>query len=198
MATKFVFIRHGESSANASPDSRLQPGHNDDDVALTEKGRAQAKECRKGLMNKLQLNLKNVTVYTSPKLRAIQTSEILGFSNRHIIDARLKEQTFPIFPNRESREFHREKAKRLGKFKYRYPFPGCESGEDVAVRLSDFLKDVARSTHQNAAILIVCHEVVIRAAKFLLESSTNPAILDNTDIDNCEWVVFNAFLDSFA
>ena len=197
MATRLVFIRHGESSANACPDSRLQPGHDDDDVALTTKGRAEARECREGLVHKLQLDFENVSVYTSPKLRAIQTSEILGFSNRHIIDARLKEQAFPIFPNKESREFHRSEAKRLGKFHYRYPFPGGESGHDVAVRLSDFLKYLAL-IDKHDTILIICHEVVIRAAIFLLEPDTTPQVFDRVDIDNCEWVVFNVFLDTFA
>lgn len=62
----------------------MQAGHNDGDVALREEGRTQARNCRVGLTDKLQLNLEDVSVYTSSKLRARQLSEILGFSDQHI------------------------------------------------------------------------------------------------------------------
>ena len=193
MAATLIFLRHGQSSANAFPDSRLLPAYADDNIALTELGRAQAKDCRLRLIQEVHLDPENTTVYTSPKLRAIQTSEILGFSDRHKVDNRLAEQNIPKFSNEASRDFHRSEARRVGKFHYRYPLPGGESGEDVAVRLSSFLKDLAQNEQGNT-IFIICHEVVIRAAVFLLGSDASPRVFDDVDIDNCEWVVFNCNL----
>lgn len=91
MAPKLIFLRHGESSANASPEERLLPAYDDDQVPLTALGHEQAKSCRLLMTQQLQIDLKNIIVYTSPKLRAIQTAEILGVSDHHVIDARLKE-----------------------------------------------------------------------------------------------------------
>lgn len=144
------------------------------------------------MVQELQLDLESITVYTSPMLRAIQTSKVLGFSDRHIVDNRLAEQNIPKFPNAQSRDFHRNEARRLGKFTYRYPFPGGENGQDVADRLADFLKDLSHGDKTDfSTILMICHEVVIRAAIFLLGSDSGPRVFDDVDIDNCEWVVFD-------
>ena len=200
MHKQLVFVRHGESSANACPDSRLLKSYDDDHVALSETGCQQARECRRLMQKELHLHFdlpkqastSSIIVYTSPKLRAVQTSTILGLADRHIIDRRLAEHNIPNFADAASRDFYRKEAKRFGKYTYRYPHPGGESGEDVAVRLSAFLQDVATSTAaaQADVILIICHEVVIRAAFYLLGDNTGPKVFDEIHIDNCEWVVF--------
>lgn len=59
------------------------------------------------------------------------------------------------------------------------------------MRLSAFLQDIAMSTAaaQADVIFIICHEVVIPAAFYLLGKNTGPKVFDEIHVDNCEWVV---------
>lgn len=153
MHKQLVFVRHVESSANACPHSRLLKSYDDDHVALSETGCQQARECRRLVQKELHLDFdlpkqasaSSIIVYTSPKLKAIETSTILRLADRHIIDRRLAEQNIPNFADAASRRFYRKEAKRFGKYSYRDPQPGGESSEDVAMRLSAFLQGVAMS-----------------------------------------------------
>lgn len=60
------------------------------------------------------------------------------------------------------------------------------------MRLSAFLQDIAMSTAEAQAdvMLIICHEVVIRAAFYLLGKNTGPKVFDEIHVDNCEWSCF--------
>lgn len=59
------------------------------------------------------------------------------------------------------------------------------------MRLSAFLQDIAMSTAaaQADVIFIICHEVVIPAAFYLLGKNTGPKVFDEIHVDNCEWVM---------
>ena len=193
-----VLIRHGESEANASPAMRLQKNYNDFHVPLSDLGVIQAKICCETLIS--QQSDRRYKIYTSPMKRAEQTAEFIqsemcdGVSK----DFRLQEQFIPKFENEGERDMLRQQARQRGKYYYRYPKKNGESGRDVALRVESFLKDLLDDLKVSSKdiislpdIVIVCHEVVMRAALFLLDDSSDERIFDDLDIKNGQSLIFS-------
>ena len=194
----FLFIRHAESEANVNPDIRLRESYDDMSVPLTEQGRLQAEQCRLTLLERYDIgkNGDSTIYYTSPMKRAKETvAMILQKSTQHARqDDRLKEQDIPKFQTASERDYHRGRAKEQGKYFYRYPNGEC--GEDVAGRLQSFVHDLLQKTGtlstDSQNIVIVTHEVVIRAAIFILsEDEKKTEVFDHVDIQNCQIIRFS-------
>lgn len=196
-------LRHGESSGNVARDAAEAAGlplieiaGRDVDVPLSALGERQSKAVGRwfGAMPESE---QPTIVFTSPYLRAMQTSEHIvreaGLAERvtQIVDERLREKEFGSL-NRLTRagilaKFpeQAELRKDLGKFYYRPP--GGESWCDVILRLRSLL-DQIQLQHRDQRILIVAHQVVVLSFRYLLERLTEAQILAidrERDVANC-------------
>lgn len=187
MATIIILVRHGESKANADPSIRLQKEYDDDDVGLSFRGRAQAVECREKKSHQFKTN--NTLWWCSPMNRAIQTIKIIAPDQPFVVDPRLREMKWPKFNTEAEKISHNDRKKACGMFAHNGK--DFESGEEVVVRLRSFLRDnmAAMTWHNN---IIVCHEIVMRAFKYL--ETRNFSVFDTMDFDNCETFHWTGFI----
>lgn len=174
--TSITFIRHGESLANANPIIRFQHDYNDEDVGLSEVGRTQVEECGKRLTSS-----DNTLWWSSPMNRAIQTTKLLAPEKHFIVDPRLREMKWPSFRSPADKSIHDVRRKELGMFTY--GGDDFECGEQVVRRLKSFLKE-HMPTMACRHNIIVCHEIVMRAFKYL--QTRDPLVFDTVNFDNCE------------
>lgn len=153
------FLRHGQTSWNAQ--NNRYCGRTD--IALTDKGLAQAEDVSRQLED-----IKFDKVYASPLERAYRTAEIASSASRQepvLKDQRLIEVDFGAWEGKRRDEFVAEdplswenwsvdpalhKAGRTG-----------ESGLEVVTRVDEFFKEVNRN-HSNGRIMVVAHNGVNR------------------------------------
>lgn len=140
------FVRHGETDWNAE---RRYQGHSD--IALNEKGRAQA--ARNGAALKAAVvEPRGVAFVSSPLVRATETLEIIrdamGLSRkRYSIDDRLIEIDLGQWNGKTYDEIAAEDPsvhERREKEKWRFRVPGGESYEEAAIRVREFLTALDR------------------------------------------------------
>ncbi len=155
-------VRHGESEANVGRASPQELG--DHNIALTDRGRAQARAAGVALGRGF---LEGAQVYCSPYRRTRETLDALclgaGYERgaaalRVFEDPRLREVEHGYFDyeaQREDRALH-------GWFYYR--FRGGESPADCYDRTSGFLDSLMRQVERKRArrVLIVSHGLTIR------------------------------------
>lgn len=184
-------IRHGESIGNVARHEaekyealQIETPHREPDVPLSELGKEQAKRLGKWFASQME---KPTIIYTSPYIRAMETTQILvesaGFSHDEItikLDERLRERELGVFDclTKEGAMLKYpdlcDLRERWGKFYFRPP--GGESWADVVLRLRSFIEtDLSKLSGEN--ILIVTHEVVIRCFRYILEHLNEPEIL---------------------
>ena len=184
-------IRHGESIGNVARHSaerqnalQIETPHREPDVPLSELGKAQAQKLGKWFSTP---NQKPTIIYTSPYIRAMETTQILvesaGFERDEVLirlDERLRERELGVF-DCLTKEGARLKypdlcdlRERWGKFYFRPP--GGESWADVVFRLRSFIETDFSKLHKEN-VLIVTHEVVVRCFRYILEYLNEPEIL---------------------
>ena len=135
------------------------------DIALTEKGIAQAQELA------LQVKEKDIAIIlSSPMKRAVMTSQIVS-EQCHIpmaVDDRLTEQNYGIYEgvDRNNKGFLTNKRN----FAYRYP--DGESMMQVAVRVYTFLEEIKKQ-YNGKNVLIISHGGVCRIIKTYFDDMTN-------------------------
>jgi probable phosphoglycerate mutase len=201
--THLWLLRHGQSSGNVARDAAEAAGlpmieiaGRDVDVPLSALGERQARAVGRWF-GALPASEQPTTVFTSPYIRAIQTSEHivgegqLGERVTVIVDERLREKEFGSL-NRLTRagiiaKFPEQAELRanLGKFYYRPP--GGESWCDVILRLRSLL-DQIQLQHRGERVLIVAHQVVVLSFRYLLERLSEAQILAidrERDVANC-------------
>ncbi|MCA9720028.1 MAG: histidine phosphatase family protein [Myxococcales bacterium] len=161
-ALTIKLVRHGESEANVGRASPQEVG--DHNVALTERGRAQARAAGVALGRAF---LHGAQIYCSPYRRTRETLDQLcrgaGYERgaaalRVLEDPRLREVEHGYFDyeaQQEDRALH-------GWFYYR--FRGGESPADCYDRTSGFLDSLIRQVERKDArrVLIVSHGLTIR------------------------------------
>ena len=147
------------------------------DIALTEKGIAQANEFAD------QVKDKDIEIIiSSPMKRAVATSRIVSDKCRipMMTDDRLVEQNYGIYEGADRGDKHFLANKR--NFAYRYP--NGESMMQVAVRVYTFLDEIKRQ-YDGKNVLIVSHGGVCRIIKTYFSDMTNEDFFNYT-LQNCE------------
>jgi broad specificity phosphatase PhoE len=175
--SRWIFLRHGESTANAA---RIFSGH--DDVALTERGRTQAHDA--GLQLKQVLaDASDLIAISSTLQRALQTTQIA----LQAADTSITVQTFDALRERNLgswQSMHIDALKKLGArdVLLRWegqPPGGGESLKDLAGRVLPCL-----AAHDNGCtVLVGCHGGVVRTALGLGDGLS--------EWDLCRWNVPN-------
>lgn len=168
----FYVARHGQTEWNVE-----NKVCSITDIALTEKGIAQAEELAS------QAKKKNIEIIiSSPMKRAITTSQIVS-EKCHIpmlIDNRLVEQNYGIYEgvDRSDELFLANKRN----FAYRYP--NGESMMQVAVRVYTFLDEIKKK-YVGKNILIISHGGICRVIKTYFSDMTNEEFFHYT-LQNCK------------
>jgi broad specificity phosphatase PhoE len=183
-----LFARHGESQANAlhvfSNRGFQHP--------LTEKGVRQAKE----LADKLRA-YRITRVYSSPLLRAVQTSDWIVQSlgiNKFRIHENLREYDVGLFEGRsdpKSWQIYEELEEKWKTPEFRQEkIQGGESFDQIQRRFRDFIAQV-NNDHMldEGCILVITHGGLLKVGL--------PAVMENityefsarNPIRNCDWVV---------
>ena len=168
----FYVARHGQTEWNAE-----NKVCSITDIALTEKGIAQADELAD------QVKEKNIEIIiSSPMKRAVTTSRIVS-EKCHIpmmIDNRLVEQNYGVYEgvDRSDELFLANKKN----FAYRYP--NGESMMQVAVRVYTFLDEIKKE-YSGKNVLIVSHGGVCRIIKTYFSDMTNEEFFHYT-LKNCK------------
>ena len=175
--TRFIFVRHGQSTANRD---RIFAGHYDSE--LTELGHAQAEMTAEYIYN----NYKVDVAYGSDLKRAFSTG-------KHITDRLGME----IIPDKRLREIHagaldgrlfsesREKYpdafvlwdKNIGNFRA----PNGESVREVGERIFGAIADIAKK-NDGKTVLIATHAIPIRTLMCIAEGG------DYNNMINIPWV----------
>ncbi|MEV4065760.1 histidine phosphatase family protein [Nonomuraea dietziae] len=179
---RIIAVRHGQSEANLAFQEAIgvplfyEPG--DDEIALTALGRAQAASLGRHLAALPPQEAPEV-VWCSPYLRAKETWRLAqrawGVPSLPVsVDARLRDREWGElrYYNLAALEqrFPDEVARMLAQGEYGYRPPGGESFGDVAVRLRDFLADLA-SKAEGRRVLIVAHDSVVLVLRHVIEQA---------------------------
>lgn len=203
---ELVLVRHGESVGNLAATAageqglaRLDLAYRDPDTPLSDNGIAQADALGRHLAG-LPGESRPEVVLGSPYVRAVSTMEHvlhgLPGAPTPVLDERLRERDLGLFDGMTGqgiRDTYPEEAARreaMGKFYYRPP--GGESWTDVVLRVRSLLGDV-RTAHGGQRVWVFSHQAVIMAFRYLLESLTEQALLEEdgrTPLGNCSLTVY--------
>jgi broad specificity phosphatase PhoE len=202
------FVRHGESAANVARNAayaaraeEVDVPHRDADVPLSPLGERQADALGAWWAARPDAERPTV-VLASPYERARRTAErvaaagaaLPGAGGRPpeiVLDERWREKELGLFfritHHAVSRRYPEQWALRQEQDVFYYRPPNGESGADVAFRVRAALADAARE-YAGERVLVVCHQVTILAARYVLERMTEPELLRAWrayDLANC-------------
>ena len=153
MTNNVYLIRHGETEW-----SRLGRHTGRTDIALVEEGRVGARV--------LAARLQSVTfaaVFVSPLVRARETCELAGFSDRSVVDDRLAEWDYGNVEGRTTDEMQLEQP---GWTIWTDGPIGGETLQQVAMRADEMIK-VAWSANGNVALFAHGHLLRILASRWV-------------------------------
>ncbi len=164
---EIVFLRHGQSTANAAGVWQGQL-----DFPLSEFGREQARQAGRALAGSPVAG-----VYTSPLLRASQTAEGIarelsatgGYENGIVALPGLMERSGGMFEGRVWAEFQQENPDLMEKFMSlpeaeAWRLAGAEDDAQVLVRFEAAVSEIqARHAGSGGSLLVVSHGGALRA-----------------------------------
>ena len=141
---RIVLVRHGQSEGNV--DSQLYSQTPDSQIALTERGYAQASVA--GLQIRELVGNESVRFFYSPYLRAQQTllAMLQAFDGQTVqisSEPRLREQDFGNFQDPATMSQMLFERQKFGRFYFR--FPNGEAGTDVFDRVASFITYLFRT-----------------------------------------------------
>lgn len=192
-----ILVRHGESVRNLEKERAKQFDSNklkldidirDMDIDLTKVGREQALAVGKALKSYPKLD----AVIVSPYVRCKQTADLilsqLDYKPKTIVvDERVREKEFGQtndLTKKGIKQFYPREFERMElEGKYYYRPPGGENYPDVGLRLHSFLGMLVRS-YSKENVLVVCHSVVIRMLRKLLEKFQEKDVLEIEKLGN--------------
>jgi len=193
-----VIVRHGESVKNVekarvdqfdSNKLKLDITERDMDIVLSEKGEWQAIATGRALAKRPKFDV----VFVSPYIRCRQTADLiieqLGYNPRIVVEERLREKEFGVVENLTKKGIAKfypeewERRERDGKYYYRPA--GGESYPDVGLRVHSFLGTLTRD-YRETNVLIVCHSVVVKMFRKLLERMEEKDILAIDKVDEVD------------
>jgi 2,3-bisphosphoglycerate-dependent phosphoglycerate mutase len=198
------FVRHGESLANVVRNDALgrdvheiELTHRDVDVPLSGRGERQASALGRWFADQ-PADERPTVVIASPYVRAVRTAERIaerlraaGGAPEIQLDERVREKELGLFyrltrAGIEARHPDQWALRvQLGRFWFRPP--GGESWADVALRLRGAMHDICRD-HAGERVLVVCHQVVVLCARYVIERMTERDIVQVArvhDVANC-------------
>ena len=182
---ELVFIRHGESEANAREAGGFFSGRWD--CALTPRGRMQADSLKGNEM------IRGAdAVFCSPLKRAADTAAAFADPKTIIRDARITERTLGDFDGKwrhelENRDEYRKYFTEAEYMLFRNSFtvspPNGENYNDVVRRVTPFLEELKKSGIRKA--VIVSHAIAIRCMLKVVKNLPEEETL-RIDIRQCE------------
>jgi broad specificity phosphatase PhoE len=201
-----IIVRHGESLKNVerarleqfdSNKLKLDITERDMDIKLSERGEWQAIATGKTLAKGPKFDV----VFVSPYIRCRQTADLiieqLGYKPRIVIEERLREKEFGVVENLTKKGIAKfypeewERRERDGKYYYRPA--GGESYPDVGLRVHSFLGTLTRD-YREKNVLIVCHSVVVKMFRKLLERMEEKDVLEidkTNEVDNASATTYS-------
>lgn len=149
------FIRHGRTEQNT--EKRFQ-GHSDTD--LDEMGLWQARRLARRMAD-----YPIDAIYTSDLARAVQTAEPLAerFAIPAVARADLREIDVGSATGMTKAELLRQYPALFGEVWHRVPFPGGESYDETASRVSQAAREIA-AAHMGQCVAVITHGGAIRGA----------------------------------
>lgn len=180
------FVRHGESEANTLhvfSNRGLKHG-------LTEKGRQQAET----LAEKLK-DIKFDAIYTSPLLRAIETSEVISkrLGLNYTISNELTEFDVGVFEDKSNDESWNRFCDLLDDWLIRKNWDSkIEEGEsfnDIKARFLPFINNLKVIHHENSNILLIGHGGTFKCIFPLILSNVDFEHSNNNLLKNTEYVL---------
>lgn len=210
-------VRHGESAANlarnaayAAAAERVEVAERDQDVPLSPLGERQADALGRWFAARPDAERPTVVV-ASPYERAHQTATrvvaagaVAGGAASPtpvVLDERWREKELGLFfrvtHHGVRRHYPEQWALRQEQDVFYYRPPNGESGADVALRVRAALDDLGRD-HAGERVLVVCHQVTILCARYVLERLTEAAVLAAWrayDLANCSVTEYRAAAD---
>ena len=170
---KIYLLRHGQTDWNR--DGKF--AYNED-LVLNETGIKQAEAARKILEN-IDYDL----VIASPFIRAKRTAEIANNGRKDlIIDDRLRERNAGIL---DGQLLTNVNLKGFYDYYQNLEFEGAENIQDFCKRVWDFLEDI-KIKYKDKTILLVTHNIVIRAIKAYILGIPADGNIQNYGIKNGE------------
>ena len=172
---RVIFLRHGESEYNVKGLINQNPKVL---VALTTRGRKQAKEVAKKL-NDLGFD----AIFISEFPRTKQTAEIINKKRglSIIVDKKLNE----VRVGHEG-----ETSKESGFYSIRdfftYNEKGFETWKEFKTRIKSFFGELKKSNYES--VLVVAHEWIVTVANAIVNNLTDEEMLASGKIGNCEFV----------
>ncbi len=199
--SRLYLVRHAESVGNLAHErAYLEKLHQlniidrDMDVPLSDRGVQQA-EALGRWVSSLAAGDRPEVIISSPYQRAVETADRLKGSVDHPIsirlDERLREKELGLlnrFTSYGIAEKYPEQAAlraAIGKFYYRPP--QGESWADVIQRLRSAIDGIALH-YAGRPVLVVCHQVVVLCARYLLEDLDERKLLaidQDAEVANC-------------
>lgn len=151
---EIYLVRHGETIENSR-----KTYYGSLDCILNENG------VNQGLILKEKLsNIKFDAMYSSEKLRARKTLELIGYNKNIILDSRLNERDFGCFEGKTfkeiNEEFKEEYDEWMSNWKGFTP-PSGENFYDFYVRVKNFMEELKEKQYER--VIITTHGGVIRA-----------------------------------
>ncbi|MDG3005258.1 histidine phosphatase family protein [Paludisphaera mucosa] len=143
---RIVLVRHGETEWSATGRHTSLT-----DVALTERGEADARRLAAGLQGR-----EFALVLTSPLLRARRTCELAGFGDAAVVDPDLVEFRYGAYEGLTTAEIRR---RRPGWDVFRDGCPEGDSPQDVAARTD---RVVGRLREAGGDVLVFAHGHILR------------------------------------
>lgn len=201
-----VIVRHAESLKNVerarveqfdSNRLKLDIKERDMDIELSEKGEWQAIAAGKALKPLMRFD----AVFVSPYIRCRQTADLiveqLGYSPKVVVEERIREKEFGVVDNLTKKGIAKfypdEWERRMRDGKYYYRPSGGESYPDVALRVHSLLGTLTRD-YRRKNVMVVCHSVVVKVFRKLLERLEEKDVLAIDELDE----VRNASVTMYA
>jgi broad specificity phosphatase PhoE len=190
LPTRLIFVRHGQSEANA--DHSLLRTKPDNLIELTDKGLAQAQELGKRI--KAIVGDETVGMVVSPFLRTMQTARNVRLALdeeqmvKNVLEPRLREQEFG---NLQGDEFIRYREEQGGVGRFWYRFPTGESGCDVYARVSQWMEVALPRLNMGGQrhienLVVVSHGLTMRLALMHLAGWSPNTFHTVWNANNCQ------------
>jgi len=205
--SRLVIMRHAESEANlrreylrtsGSRETSIGLTGRDVDVALTERGRGQARVVGRHLNGLGPFEVVCVSPYRRTRETAEEVVAELHDAPRLLIEERVREKEFGILEGLtkhgmdELYPLEMARKKKLGKYYFRPP--GGESYPDVNLRLQSFLGTLVRE-HAGRRVLVITHSVVVLLFRRLLERMEEKDLLEldrQDEVKNASLLIYES------
>ncbi len=149
---RYVFMRHGQAENNTKHLLNCWP--EPVKLSLTLQGRTQVEKTARTL-RKEKIDMIFASDITRTKQTAEIVKEVIGFKDKIMFDARLREFDFGDFNGKKYELYQPYYSSRLEKFTKRTP--NGENHTDLRRRLFEFLVEIEKK-YKNKTILVVTHD----------------------------------------